>query len=78
MTDVVKVAGDDIRTIWNKTDDLHPWEIGDSYVAHRGRSGEKPLEEAARILFKAMGGKGVVVHIGGILAIDHARLRIVK
>lgn len=55
-----------VSTIWNKTDDLHPWDFGDYYVSHMTWSDEKPSEETARILFKAMGGKGGVVHIGGI------------
>jgi ribose transport system substrate-binding protein len=61
-------AGGCISTIWNKTDDLHPWDIGDNYVAHLSWSGEKPSEEAARMLFEKMGGKGGVVQLCGIPA----------
>lgn len=68
VAEAVKEAGGYVTTIWNKTDDLHPWDIGDNYVAHLSWSGVKPSEEAARVLFKAMGGKGGVVHIGGIPA----------
>lgn len=68
VAEAVKEAGGYVTTIWNKTDDLHPWDIGDNYVAHLSWSGEKPSEEAARVLFKAMGGKGGVVHLGGIPA----------
>ncbi len=68
VAEAAKEAGGYISTIWNKTDDLHPWDIGDNYVCHLSWSGEKPSEEAARVLFKAMGGKGGVVHIGGIPA----------
>ncbi|TIU41013.1 MAG: sugar ABC transporter substrate-binding protein, partial [Mesorhizobium sp.] len=49
-------------------DDLHPWDIGDNYVSHMTWSDEKPAEQTARILFDAMGGKGGVVHLGGIAA----------
>ena len=66
--EAVKKAGGYISTIWNKTDDLHPWDIGDNYVAHLSWSGEKPSEEAANILIKAMGGEGAIVHLGGIPA----------
>ncbi len=48
-------------TIWNKTDDLHPWDFGDNYVSHMTWSDEKPAEQTARILFEAMGGEGGVV-----------------
>ena len=68
VAEAAKAAGGYVCTIWNKTDDLHPWDIGDNYVAHISWSGEKPSEDAAKILFKAMGGKGGVVHLGGIPA----------
>ena len=59
-------AGAYVSTIWNKTDDLHPWDFGDNYVSHMTWSDEKPAEQTARILLEAMGGKGGVVHLGGI------------
>ena len=34
VVEAVREAGGYISTIWNKTDDLHPWDIGDNYVAH--------------------------------------------
>ncbi|RWD68982.1 sugar ABC transporter substrate-binding protein [Mesorhizobium sp.] len=68
VVEAVREAGAYISTIWNKTDDLHPWDIGDNYVSHMTWSDEKPAEQTARILFDAMGGKGGVVHLGGIAA----------
>lgn len=68
VAEAVKAAGGYISTIWNKTDDVHPWDFGDNWVSHMTWSDEKPAEETARILFKAMGGKGGVVHLGGIAA----------
>ena len=68
VVEAVKASGGYISTIWNKTDDLHPWDIGDNYVSHMTWSDEKPAEETARLLFAAMGGKGGVVHLGGIPA----------
>ncbi|MFD1880227.1 sugar ABC transporter substrate-binding protein [Paracoccus pacificus] len=68
VVEAVQQAGAYISTIWNKTDDLHPWDFGDNYVSHMTWSDEKPAEETARILFDAMGGKGGVVHVGGIPA----------
>lgn len=55
-----------VSTLWNKTDDLHPWDFGDNYVSHMSWSDEGPAEKTARILLDAMGGKGGVVHLGGI------------
>ena len=59
-------AGAYVSTLWNKTDDLHPWDFGDNYVSHMSWSDEKPAEQTARIMLEAMGGKGGVVHLGGI------------
>ena len=59
-------AGAYVSTLWNKTDDLHPWDFGDNYVSHMTWSDEGPAEQTARILLEAMGGKGGVVHLGGI------------
>lgn len=68
VAEAVKAAGGYVSTIWNKTDDAHPWDFGDNWVSHMTWSDEKPAEETARILFEAMGGKGGVVHLGGIAA----------
>ncbi len=59
-------AGAYVSTLWNKTDDLHPWDFGDNYVSHMTWSDEGPAEQTARILLDAIGGKGGVVHLGGI------------
>ncbi|MEM8849604.1 MAG: sugar ABC transporter substrate-binding protein [Pseudomonadota bacterium] len=59
-------AGAYVSTLWNKTDDLHPWDFGDNYVSHMSWSDEGPAEQTARILLDAIGGKGGVVHLGGI------------
>jgi len=55
-----------VSTIWNKTDDLHPWDYGDNYVCHISWSDYKPAQETAKILIEAIGGKGGIVGIGGI------------
>jgi ribose transport system substrate-binding protein len=68
IAEAVQAAGGYLSTIWNKTDDVHPWDFGDNWVSHMTWSDEKPAEETARILFAAMGGKGGVVHLGGIAA----------
>lgn len=66
VVEAVHGAGAYVSTIWNKTDDLHPWDFGDNWVSHMTWSDVGPAEQTARILFDAMGGKGGVVHLGGI------------
>lgn len=66
VVEAVAGAGGYVSTLWNKTDDLHPWDFGDNYVSHMSWSDEGPAEKTARILLEAMGGKGGVVHLGGI------------
>ena len=66
VVEAVAEAGGYGSTIWIKTDDLHPWDFGDNYVSHMTWSDEGPAEQTARILLDAMGGKGGVVHLGGI------------
>ncbi|MEM7302362.1 MAG: sugar ABC transporter substrate-binding protein [Pseudomonadota bacterium] len=66
VVEAVAEAGAYVSTLWNKTDDLHPWDFGDNYVSHMSWSDEGPAEKTARILLDAMGGKGGVVHLGGI------------
>jgi len=66
VVEAVAEAGGYVSTLWNKTDDLHPWDFGDNYVSHMTWSDEGPAERTARILLEAMGGKGGVVHLGGI------------
>ncbi len=66
--EAVKAANGYVFTIWNKTDDLHPWDFGDNWVGHMSWSDMEPAEQTATILFEAMGGEGGVVGLGGIAA----------
>lgn len=66
VVEAVVAKGAYVSTIWNKTDDLHPWDFGDNYVSHMSWSDVGPAEQTASILFKAMGGKGGIVGLGGI------------
>ncbi|MCV6576630.1 MAG: sugar ABC transporter substrate-binding protein [Cohaesibacter sp.] len=66
VVEAVKDSGAYVSTIWNKTDDLHPWDFGDNYVSHMSWSDVGPAEQTARILFEKMGGKGAIVGLGGI------------
>lgn len=68
VVEATQAAGGFVSTIWNKPDDLHPWDFGDNYVSHMSWSGVEPSKQAALKLIEAMGGKGAIVHIGGIPA----------
>jgi len=68
VVEAVKAGNAYITTIWNKTDDLHPWDIGDNWVAHIGWSGLEPAAQITELLCKTMGGKGGIVGLGGIAA----------
>ena len=68
VVEATRDAGGYISTIWNKTDDLHPWDIGDNYVAHLLWDGAKASEEVSHTLIKEMGERGGIVHLQGIPA----------
>ena len=62
----MQAAGAYVVTQWNKPDDLHPWDFDPNYVAHISFSGVPSGKAMAEALFKAMGGKGGIVALGGI------------
>ena len=64
----VKAAGGYVVTQWNKPDDLHPWYHDPNYVAHMSFDGVPTAEAIANELFKAFGGEGGIVALGGILS----------
>jgi ribose transport system substrate-binding protein len=68
IVDEVKKAGGYVVTQWNKPADLHPWDFDPNYVAHMSFDGVPTSKAIAQELFKAMGGEGGVVAIGGILS----------
>lgn len=59
-------AGVYVTTIWNKPDDIHPWDYNPYWVAHVSEDGAAVGEAIATALFESMGGKGGVVALGGI------------
>jgi len=63
-----KKAGAFLVTQWNKPDDLHPWDLDPNYVAHMSFYGVSAGKQIAETLIKAMGGKGGIVGLGGILS----------
>ena len=61
-------AGAHVITQWNKPDDLHPWDFNPYYVAHISFNGRQSGKDTAEALFKAIGGSGGIVALGGIPA----------
>ncbi|HXT09688.1 MAG TPA: sugar ABC transporter substrate-binding protein [Roseiarcus sp.] len=68
IVEAVQKAGGYVVTQWNKPDDLHPWDHNPNYVAHMSFDGVPAAKAVAQQLFKAFGGEGGVVGIGGILS----------
>lgn len=61
-------AGVYFVTQWNKPDDLHPWDFDPYWVCHMGVNGVPAGYDVAKELFEAMGGKGKIVALQGLLA----------
>ena len=61
-------AGAYVVTQWNKPTDLHPWDFDPYYVAHIEFNGVRSGKEIAEKLFKAIGGKGGIVALGGMIS----------
>jgi ribose transport system substrate-binding protein len=68
IVDACQEAGAYVVTQWNKPNDLHPWDHDPNYVAHISFNGVPNGKAMAEALFAAMGGKGGVVALGGILS----------
>lgn len=68
IVEACRKAGAYVVTQWNKPDDLHPWDNDPNYVAHISFDGVPNGKAMAEALFKAMGGKGGIVALGGILS----------
>jgi ribose transport system substrate-binding protein len=66
IVEAVAKAGGYVVTVWNKPDDLHPWDFGDNYVAHMSFNGVPAGEQTAEALFASFGGEGGIVGLGGI------------
>jgi ribose transport system substrate-binding protein len=68
IVEACQKAGAYVVTQWNKPADLHPWDHDPNYVAHISFNGVPNGKAMAEALFKAMGGKGGIVALGGILS----------
>ena len=61
-------AGAYVVTQWNKPGDLHPKDFNPNYVAHIEFDGIQSGKAIAETLFKAIGGSGGIIAIGGIIS----------
>ena len=61
-------AGAYVCTQWNKPADLHPWDFNPFYISHIEFDGVKSGSAITEALIKAMGGKGGIVALGGIIS----------
>ncbi len=61
-------AGIYVTTQWNKPADLHPWDFNPYYIAQIEFNGVTSGEDIANTLFKAIGGKGGIVALGGMIS----------
>ncbi|MBN9551693.1 MAG: sugar ABC transporter substrate-binding protein [Alphaproteobacteria bacterium] len=61
-------AGAYVVTQWNKPGDLHPKDFNPNYVSHIEFDGIASGKTIAEILFKAIGGKGGIVALGGLIS----------
>lgn len=73
----VSDAGGYVVTQWNKPDSLHPWDVGDHWVAHVSFDGNVSGKQIAKVLFDKMGGQGGIIALQGILDNVSAKQRFV-
>lgn len=75
VVETVTRAGGSVATLMNKTDDLHPWEVGDEWAAHISYDNQASSVGISTELFEAMGGSGNVVALRGVLDTPVDQLR---
>jgi ribose transport system substrate-binding protein len=68
VAEICSKAGVYLVTQWNKPTDLHPWDFNPYYVSHIEFNGVRSGREIAEMLFKAMGGSGGFVALGGMIS----------
>lgn len=73
LLNAVKASGGYLVTHWNKPDDMHPWDVGDNYVAHIAFDAHHAAVTLCETMFKAMSGKGGICAIQGLLDATNAQ-----
>eukprot|EP01037_Dinobryon_pediforme_P025649 gene25649-27877_t len=61
-------AGAYVVTQWNKPADLHPKDFNPNYVSHIEFDGIASGKQIAEVLFKAIGGSGGIIALGGMIS----------
>lgn len=67
IIEAVSAADGYVVTLMNKTEDLHPWDFGDSWVSHISYDNVESGYNIAKVMFDEMGGSGKIVVLRGIL-----------
>lgn len=62
----VTKAGGYVVTEWNSPPSLHPWDVGNHWVAHVSYDGVPGGANAANVLFSALGNQGGIIALQGI------------
>lgn len=75
IVNAVKNAGGYVVTQWSKPADLHPWDVGNNWVAYVTYDGVVEGKDTGAALVKAMGGTGGVIALQGLLANDISKSR---
>jgi ribose transport system substrate-binding protein len=73
LLNAIKASNGYLVTHWNKPDDLHPWDVGDNYVAHVAFDAHQAALTLCDAMFKAMNGEGGICAIQGLLDATNAQ-----
>lgn len=76
IVNAVKAAGGYATVWWNKPDDLEPWNVGDNFVAFQKHSGVESGQCNGDTLGKALGGKGNIIALPGVLDSTTSQTRV--
>ncbi|KSV75511.1 LacI family transcriptional regulator [Sinorhizobium sp. GW3] len=68
IVEACKAAGAYVVTQWNKPADLHPMDFNPNYVSHIEFDGIASGKQIAEVLFKAIGGSGGIIALGGMIS----------
>lgn len=71
----VQNSGGCVVSQWSKPADLHPWDVGDGWAAYVGFDGVEEGFDTGDALVSAIGGKGGVIAIQGLLANEISKTR---
>ena len=76
IVNAVKAAGGHVVIWWNKPDDFEPAKVGDHFVAFQKHGGVPSGECNGKALAEAMGGKGNILALPGVLDSTTSQTRV--